>query len=225
MEFYLIIGIGLVVLIVSLYLTQCREQERRQVYQNWAAEHRWTYCAERDRELYHRYQFLKPLCRGSNRYAVHVLEGYWCGYPAKAFTFHYQTYSSSSHGQYGSSTTTTHNYLSVVLIHTQKSLPALAIRPAGLLHKIKNFLNLNPLVFQSLAFTEMFVVDAGNKQFAQDFCDQAMMEYFLQRPGLHFEINQNVLVIYQRGRLIVDSIESCLRSLNEIHQQNLRKFY
>jgi len=76
----------------------------------------------------------------------------------------------------------------MVLIHTHESFPALSIRPAGLLHKIRNFLNLNPLVFQSKAFTKMFVVDAGNKHFTQDFCDELMMQYFLQRPGIHFEI-------------------------------------
>lgn len=161
----IVIVVAIFILILA-YLAHRQEQERRQVYQRWAAEHPgWAYRADLDCELYCRYQFLAPFRQGRNRCVVHVFEGKWRNYISKAFSFHYKTTSSSGSG----TTTTTHShYLGAVLIHVHGVFPHLSIRPTGLLHKIG--LHRSPIVLQTEEFDRKMVVETTDQQFARHFC-------------------------------------------------------
>jgi hypothetical protein len=188
-----------------------REQERRQAYQNWAAEHPgWTYRDDRHvRKLWRDYQFLAPLKLGIGRYAFDVFEGQWRNYISKAFTFRYAVL---SHNGIGSQAQV--HYRSVVLIHARSTLPSLSIRRAGLLHMIG--LHRNPVGSQSKEFDQKFVIQTTDPKFAGGFLNETMMQYFLQSDKIELEVKQDVLALHQPGRLQVDSIEPCLEFLSDI---------
>ena len=198
-----------------------QEQKRHQAHEQWAAEQLgWTYLPGSNRELYRHHRFLAPLRQRTHRantivVATDVFEGRWDTYEAKAFTVDYQT--TVNTGLYGIGIT--HDYLGVVLIHVPREFPYLSIRPAGLLHTIG--LHRNPLRFESRVFNRKFVVQYTDKQFAQHFCHTAMMQYFLHSPRIRFEVNQDVLVIYQRGKLKLNQIEPCLERLHRIYKIGL----
>ena len=187
-----------------------REQERRQAYQNWAAKHsEWMYRDLMDRKLYQRYKFLKSLQLGFGTYAIDVFEGQWSNYISKAFTVRYAVI---IHNGIGPQVQIYHR--SVVLIHAPSTLPSLSIRPAGLLHRLG--LHRSSVASQSREFDQRFVVQTTDPEFADDCLSETVMQYFLRSAQIELEVNQDVLALYQEGRLQVDSIEPCLKLLSGI---------
>jgi hypothetical protein len=186
------------------------EQERHQVYQNWAAEHPgWMYRADDDRKLYRRYKFLESLKKGF-ACATDVLEGKWRNYNSTAFTFRYAVF---GHNGIGSELKV--YYLGVILIDVPDVFfPHLSIQPAGLWHKLG--WHRNPIVLQSEEVDQKCVVKTKDSQFAEDCLDETVMQYFSRSPEIGLEVNQNVLALYQPGRLQVDNIEPCLELLSHI---------
>lgn len=186
----------------------------REAYQNWAAKHPgWTYHDNYNRLLYLRYQFLEALQLGYDRHADGVFEGQWRNYISKAFTFCYAVRSNYCMGSMVG--THVHRYYrSVVLIHAHRTLPRLLIRRAELLHMIG--LHRNPVESQSKEFDRKFVIQTTDPKFAGDSLNERMMRYFLQSQEIGLEANQDVLALYQEGKLQVDSIEPCLEFLSDI---------
>jgi len=142
-------------------------------------------------------------------YAVDVIEGKWGNYNSKAFTFRYAVL---SHNGIGSEAKI--YYLSVILIHAHDVFSHLQIERARLWHKIG--LHRNPIMPQSQEFDQKFVVKTKNSQFAENCLNETMMQTFLQSPQIKLEVNQEVLALFQDGKLQVDSIEPRLEFLSEI---------
>lgn len=212
--FILIIVIGLVV----AYLLWWLEDNRREAYRVWAQLHGWSYNFRRERETYHRYSFLNRLQQGSNRYALDILKGTWGKYPAQAFNFHYETYSTSSNGQ--STTTTTHHHcFGVVLIELERSFPALVISPQNLFGKIGSVFGFGGIKFESVEFAKMYTVCCDKKIFAYDFCHTRMIGYLLASSDIVFELKGNIAVLYKTGgKMEPNEVEERLVKLCQLRQ-------
>ncbi|NJK47044.1 hypothetical protein HC931_01460 [Candidatus Gracilibacteria bacterium] len=213
-----IIVIGLVIACLLWWIEHKRQEARREAYRVWAQLHNWSYDFHRDRETYRYYSFLNRLQQGANRYAFDILEGTWGGYPAEAFNFHYETYSTSSSG-YGSTTTTHHHYFGVVIIQIERSFPELMIFPQNLFGKIGSALGFGGIEFESVEFSNNFTVRCSNKKFAWDFCHPRMMDYLLSGGDIFLELEDNILVLYKmRGKMKPDEVEEYLIELCELRK-------
>jgi hypothetical protein len=208
----------LVIVFVVAYLLWWVENKRREAYHVWAQLHGWSYDFRCDRETYRCYSFLNQLQKGSNRYALDVLKGTWEGYPAEAFNFHYQTYSTSSNGR-GTTRTTHHHYLGVVLIRIERYFPELLIFPQNIFSKIGSAFGFGGIKFESVEFSKMFTVHCDDKKFAYDLCHPRMMDYLLASSDIIFELKGNIAVLYKTGgRMKPDEVEERLVQLCQLRQ-------
>jgi hypothetical protein len=213
-----IVVIGSVILYLLAYLLGLFNTKWQEAFQVWAKLHNWSYDCRQDRKNYRRYSFLNRLQKGSNRYAFDTLKGTWNGYQAEAFNFHYETYSTSSHGA-TTTTTTHHHYFGVVIIQIERSFPELVIFPQNFIEKMRNALGGKNIKFESLEFSKKFTVLCSNKKFAWDFCHARMMEYLLAKPDICLELENNILAVYKiRRKMQPDEIEECLIKLCDLRQ-------
>lgn len=210
----LVIVIGLVIAYVSWLF----EQKRREAYRTWAELNGWSYDHRRNRQTYHRYSNFNRLQRGSNRYAFDILQGTWNKYPASAFNFHYETYSTSSDGK-TTTRKTHHHYFGVVLIQIERFFPKLLISPNNIFKKIGDALGFGGINFESVEFSERFTVRCHNKKFAYDFCHPRMMEYLLTRPDTVIELEGNIFALFNgRGKMNPDQVEESLNKLIQLRE-------
>jgi hypothetical protein len=142
------VSVFIVIGLIICYILWRNDKRRREALLNWAQSNGWSYYEHKDRQTYRHYSFLNKLRQGSNRYTFDILRGRWDGYPAEAFNFHYQTYSTQSNGK-SSSTTTHHHYLGVVLIQIERNFPKLLIYPENLFRKLSNALGFGGIKFES----------------------------------------------------------------------------
>ncbi|NEO87966.1 MAG: hypothetical protein F6J87_27465 [Spirulina sp. SIO3F2] len=174
--------------------------------------------------------------------AVHRFQRRWRNYIAVAYTHYVRTRKVSSSGK-SRRTTVTHSYLGVTLIHTQSNFPKLYISPTHWSDPIFAFISqLFELVFCHLGFNfsepswqefiqplnhssngkqhiKKYQVETGNPDFIQQFFHPKMLKYLSTLPrGLRFEIDRDILVIYQEGRLNLDTIQVNLNHLHRIYQ-------
>ena len=156
--------------------------------------------------------------QGSNRYAFDILRGRWGKYPAEAFNFHYETYSTVSNGK-TTTTTTNHHYLGIATIQIERSFPELLIAPQNLFSKIGNVLGFGGIKFESVEFSQNFTVQCRDKRFAYDFCHPRMMDYLLSNPDTWIELEGNTIAIYKvRGKMQPAEVEACLIKLYQLRQ-------
>jgi hypothetical protein len=214
MEVLLIVGILALIILIAVIAHQV-EKKRRAAFQAWASKNGWSYNPARDRELYHRFNFLNKLNKGSNRYGFHYLGGQWQGYEACGFSFHYETHSSDSKGN----RTTHHHYLGVVVLEIEKSFPELRIQPEGWLHRFGHAVGFQDIDFESVEFSKAFEVKSEDKKFAYDFCHTGMMEYLLENRSTSMELEGRFLVSFDRNRLEPDEIEPHLNHLISIRDR------
>ncbi|MDP6929212.1 MAG: hypothetical protein QF412_05875 [Planctomycetota bacterium] len=213
MEF-LLIPLGIAVVIGIFVIAWKLEQKRREKWTAWAKQNGWSYDHRKDREVSRRLAFLDKLNQGSNRYAMHRLQGEWKNRPAEAFTFHYETHSTDSKGR----RKTHHHHVGVVLLRIEKVFPELTIAPEGFLSKIAQAVGYDDIDFESIEFSKKFVVRSEDKKFAYDFCHTRMMEYLLQNPRTTLELDRDILAIYDGNRLEPEEIEPYLDQLHTIRE-------
>ncbi|NJM64059.1 MAG: hypothetical protein HC849_34265 [Oscillatoriales cyanobacterium RU_3_3] len=210
--------IGSVIWFLLAYLVGLFNNRRQEAFHVWAKLHNWSYDCRQDRKNYRHYSVLNRLQKGSNRYAFDTLKGTWNGYQAEAFNFHYETYSTSSHGS-TTTTTTHHHYLGVVIIQIERSFPELVIFPQNFMEKMRNAVGARGIKFESLEFSKKFTVLCKNKKFAWDFCHARMMEYLLARPEICLELENNIFALYKpRGNINPDNVEEGLIKLCDLRQ-------
>lgn len=212
------VSVFIVIGLIIYYVLWRNDKRRREALLNWAQSHGWSYYEHKDRQTYRHYSFLNRLRQGSNRYAFDILQGKWNEYPAEAFNFHYETYSTESNGQ-SSRRRTHHHYLGVVLIQIERNFPKLLIYPENLFRKLSNALGFGGIKFESIEFSRRFTVLCNDKKFAYDFCNTKMMDYLLTISDIELELDENIIVLYyERGKINPEKIQEYLIELEQLRQ-------
>ena len=208
--FVAVIIIVLVLTSVFAYLEWQQNKERQKAYQTWAHSYNWDYNPNHDRETYRRYSHFRQLQKGSNRYAFDVLEGTWNRYPFLSFNFRYSTNSNKN---------TNIHYFGVVMIQIEQYVPELVIRPKNFFEQVENVLGFKDKNFESVEFSERFIVRCTDEYFAYDFCHQRMMKYLLSIPDIGLELNENKLILINyQGRMNPHKVEESLNQLIRLRQ-------
>jgi hypothetical protein len=158
-----------------------------------------------------RYEFLKQLAQGSNRYATNVLSGTFQQCDVLAFDYHYETQTHDKNG-----THTEHHWFSFFILTLPMFFPDLTIRRENFFTKVAEVFGYGDIKFESAEFSKNFCVRSADKKFAYDACNAKMIEYLLTNRDLSIEIENNALALAFTTRLSPEQIETNLQRLVEI---------
>ena len=173
-----------------------------------------NFSAAEDYGLADRYNFLKQLAQGENRYARNVLSGTYQQNQVLAFDYHYETYSQGKSGRQ-----THHHWFSFFILTLPAVFPDLTIRRENFLTKVAEVFGYQDIKFESAEFSKAFCVRSPDKKFAYDVCNAKMMEYLLANRDLSVEIENQVLALAFDTCLSVEQVESNLQRLVEIRSR------
>jgi len=162
-----------------------------------------------------RFEFLKQLAQGDNRYAFNILSGTYQQNQILAFDYHYETHSTDSKGHQ----TVTHHYFSFFILLLPACFPDLTVRRENFLTKIAEVFGYQDIQFESAEFSKTFCVRSPDKKFAYDVCNAKMMEYLLANRDLSLEIENQALALAFDSRLAPEQIEFNLQRLVEIRSR------
>jgi hypothetical protein len=168
-----------------------------------------------DRSIPGRFNFLKQLAQGSNRYALNILSGEFRKNDVLVFDYHYETTSTDSKGN----TQTEDHWFSFFILTLPAVFPDLTIRRENFFTKIAEVFGYQDIKFESAEFSKAFCVRSPDKKFAYDVCNAKMMEYLLANRDLSIEIENEVLALAFNTRLSVEQIEFNLQRLVEIRSR------
>jgi hypothetical protein len=174
-----------------------------------------NFSAAEDYALADRFNFLKQLARGENRYARNVLSGTYQQNQVLAFDYHYETHSTDSKGN----RTTEHHWFSFFILTLPALFPDLTIRRENFLTKVAEVFGYQDIQFESAEFSKTFCVRSPDKKFAYDVCNAKMMEYLLANRNLSIEIENQVLALAFNTCLSVEQVEANLQRLIEIRSR------
>jgi hypothetical protein len=158
-----------------------------------------------------RYDFLKQLAQGDNRYATNVFSGSYRQYEILAFDYHYETQTHDKNG-----THTEHHWFSFFILTLPAFFPDLTIRRENFFTKVAEVFGYQDIKFESAEFSKTFCVRSPDKKCAYDVCNAKMIEYLLVNRDLSIEIENNVLALAFTTRLSPEQIETNLQRLVEI---------
>ena len=173
-----------------------------------------NFSAVEDYELAARYNFLKELAQGENRYARNVLSGTYQQNQVLAFDYHYETYTEGKGGRQ-----THDHWFSFFILTLPAAFPDLTIRRENFLIKVAQAFGYQDIEFESAEFSKAFCVRSPDKKFAYDVCNAKMMEYLLANRDLSVEIGNQVLALAFNACLSVEQVESNLQRLVEIRSR------
>lgn len=172
------------------------------------------FSAAEDYALADRYNFLKQLAQGENRYARNVLSGTYQQNQVLAFDFHYETHTQGKSGRQ-----THHHWFSFFILTLPAFFPDLTIRRENFFTKVAEVFGYQDIKFESAEFSKAFCVRSPDKKFAYDVCNAKMMEYLLANRDLSIEIENQVLALAFDTCLSVEQVESNLQRLVEIRSR------
>jgi hypothetical protein len=213
--FPLLLVLVAAIVITGAILAWRHERRRREALARLAASLGFTFNPDRDHSLARKYQDLRDLHRGENRYVFDLIEGRHREVPFSAFDFHYETTSTDNEGR----TRTDHHHLHLVIVHLEREFPNLLIGPEGVFSKIAQALGFDDIDFESHEFSRRFCVRSSDRKFAYDFCNARMIELLLAHPNLSLEVRAGVFALVFTGRMKPDEIQSKLDLAADIREK------
>lgn len=210
----------IIVLVVGLFVAlaiagAAAARKRRDELALLATRLGLSYCADEDRGMADRFEFLDALAQGSNRYAYNILSGVYQSHEVLMFDYHYETHSTDSKGR----RQTHHHHFSFFILLLPQSFPELRITREGFFSKIAQAFGYDDIDLESAEFSRAFCVRSKNKKFAYDVCNGQMMEYLLANRDLSIEIEDRALALAFDSCLSAAEVESNLARLLEIRSR------
>lgn len=189
--FPILIVAVLIIVGVAAYLAWLQEKKRREAMHALARELGWYFSPFKDRSHDREYAHFEIFRRGHSRAAYNTLTGHveikGRQYAAKMGDFKYKVTSGS-----GKSRRTTTYRFSYLIVHLPfVGVPDLLIRREGMFDKLKHFLGLGALTFESAEFSRRFHVQCADRKFAYDVIDPRMMEFLLRSNPMTIDIEHS----------------------------------
>jgi hypothetical protein len=210
----LIFVVVIVVITIGGIINNIVQRKRREGLLGLAQRLNLNFAPDNDYELAERFQFLKKLAQGDNRYAYNVLSGSFQNDDVLVFDYHYQV---TTHDKNGSHTT--HYRFSFFILTLPAVFPDLTIRRENFFTKVAEVFGYQDIKFESAEFSRAFCVRSPDKKFAYDVCNAKMMEYLLANRDLSVEIENQALALAFSNCLSVEQIEFNLQRLVEIRSR------
>jgi len=208
---FLIVAVFAALIVAGAIYSSIQTQKRQEGLIDLSRRLNLGFSAMENYGIPDRYEFLKQLDQGSNRYATNVLSGTYQQYDVLAFDYHYETQTHDKNG-----THTEHHWFSFFILTLPAFFPDLTIRRENFFTKVAEVFGYQDIKFESAEFSKTFCVRSPDKKFAYDVCNAKMIEYLLANRDLSIEIENNVLALAFSTRLSPEQIETNLQRLAEI---------
>ena len=211
---FIFIGVFITIAVIGAVYSAIAARKRREGLFELAQRVNLNFSPDPDYRLAERFQFLKKLAQGDNRYCYNVLSGTYQNNDVLAFDYHYQV---TTHDKNGSHTT--HYTFSFFILQLPATFPDVTIRRENFFLKIAEVFGYQDIKFESAEFSKTFCVRSPDKKFAYDVCNAQMMQYLLANRDLSLEIENQALALAFDSCLAVEQIESNLQRLVEIRSR------
>ncbi len=157
----------------------------------------------RDSSRRNSYRFLDeiPGADRDQRYARNILGGTYRGYRVQVFNY-------LAEGE----------DISLFLLEQDVCFPKLGIYPEDFGRKLEKTFGLGDIDFESVEFSEAFVVRSSDREFAYNVCHPRMMEYLLEHRDLSLEVEGRCIAMSLPHALDPDEIPERLNQLVEIRR-------
>lgn len=188
----MIIPIYIAVIAIFILIFYTLAIQRRKKIEAYAKSQGWTFSPDKDKGMLDRYPRFKCLRRGHSRYANNIMRGNRDGRDITAFDYHYVT----GHGK----SRRVHNF-SALIIQSPLPLKALYLRPENIFDRVTDFFGYDDIDFESAEFSREFFVKAQDKRWAYDILHQRMIEYLLEAPKFHFQLDSKDIMVWRNKRL------------------------
>ena len=210
----LVIAAFVIIAIIAVIYNAIQAQKRREGLFELSQRLNLSFDPEKDYSVSDRFNFLKELNQGENRYATNVLSGTYQGNKVLAFDYHYATVTHDDKGAH-----TEDHWFSFFIVTIPTVFPQLTIRREGLFTKIAEAFGYQNIKFESAEFSKTFCVRSADKKFAYDFCNAKMIEYLLSNRDLNIETENEVIALVFSGRISLEAFEPNLQRLAEIRSR------
>ena len=213
MPLLIIAAVGVIAVVGAIY-NSIQTQKRQEGLIDLSRRLNLGFSAMENYGIPDRYEFLKQLAQGSNRYATNVLSGIFQQYDVLAFDYHYETQTHDKNG-----THTEHHWFSFFILILPAFFSDLTIRRENFFTKVAEVFGSQDIKFESAEFSKTFCVRSPDKKFAYDVCNAQMMEYLLANRDLSIEFENEVIALVCSSRLAVEQFEINLQRLIEIRSR------
>ena len=187
-------------IIALIFAIQHHEKQRRHKLEELAKENGWAFEPGRDWDLPARFQHFPLFRRGESRYGYNTMSGQLaCGAMTCALVagdYHYEV----PHRVQGERDDTTCRVSYLVIITPFDTMPALTVRPEGLLDQLSQALGFDDIDFESEEFSRKFCVKGPDKRFAWDLLHPRMMTWLLDTPPPPFDLAAGQLCVASQGK-------------------------
>jgi hypothetical protein len=207
----LIVAVFVIAAISSVIYNSIQMQRRQEGLIDLSRRLNLDFSAVENFGIADRFEFLKQLAQGDNRYATNVFSGTFQQSEVLAFDYHYETQTHDKNG-----THTEHHWFSFFILTLPAFFPDLTIRRENFLTRLAEVFGYGDIKFESAEFSKTFCVRSPDKKFAYDVCNAKMIEYLLANRDMSIEIENNVLALAFTTRLSPEQIETNLQRLLEI---------
>jgi hypothetical protein len=204
----------LVLVFVGAIYNVIAQRKRREGLLELAQRLNLDFDGSMDDSIPSRFDFLKQLAQGDDRYAINVLSGNYRQNEILAFDYHYATYHTDKNGTHKDD-----HWFSFFILTMPMVFPDLTIRRENFLTRVAEVFGYQDIKFESAEFSKAFNVRCPDKKFAYDVCNGKMMEYLLANRDLSIEIENEVIALAFNTRLSVEQIEFNLQRLVEIRSR------
>ncbi len=209
MSQFLFFALLLAVSAAIAYGVYLYEKQRSLALEKAAKKLGLAFRPKKDRAFPSRFHFLNDLDRGSSRFAHNMMEGEYRGHRVTVFDYRYTTGSGKSRQ--------THDR-TFCLLWLPFSCPELRIYPEGVFHKLGQALGFDDIDFESVEFSNAYVVESQDKEFAYAICHPRFMEMLLRQRDTRLEFEQQVPMLGGARRLEPSEIQGRLDWLVEIRK-------
>jgi len=213
MEFLFFAALVVVAIIGSIY-SMVAARKRREGLFELAVRLNLDFDAGEDGNIPARFEFLKQLDEGDNRYATNIISGTYQQYQVLAFDYHYETHTYDKNGRH-----TQHHWFSFFILTMPMVFPDLTIRRENFFTRVAEVFGYQDIKLESAEFSKAFCVRSPDKKFAYDVGNARLMEYLLANRDLSLEIENEVIALVFDTRLAVEQFETNLQRLVEIRSR------
>lgn len=187
-----------------------RMNARRARLQVFAEANGLSFIADQEHFMSQRFNDCSCLEIGDNRYAFHVMEGDWNGWPIVAFDYCYQNVYRDDKGNASLSSP---RYFSAVVAVTAVTLKSLSVRPKNLWDKFKAAAGEMDINFESGAFSRRFHVTSPDRQWAYAVLHPQAIDCLLRHGHFHIDMKYHTVIAYGHRLFTVKEFQDAAQAV------------
>lgn len=195
------------ILVLYFLLMRAESNSRQRELAVLARELSLNFQSDATREIFERFYFLCLPSFGYHEYAVNVMEGEAEGRGIVSFDIKYHEKLFAQDRA---------KFVTVFVVEVPLDSPPVEIRPRIFLSESLFESHSNQVRLDSIEFEDHYRVFSSDPRFAYDICNSMLMNYLLERPGLHVFFARDAIACLYEFAVSPLEYEFCLDQMLEL---------